>query len=125
MLAFVLLLFVLSALTLADMKGHFTRRVLFDPREAAHNEAAVNILAYQEQGSDLNPQCYLFWIGNYLHSAITLIDLISDIMYMATVPKYHTAIAVLLPITLVIPFIALAILAWMYARTVRETRKER
>ena len=121
----VLALFVFSALSVADAKGHFTRKVLFDANEAKQTEAAHNILAYQEQGSDLNPQCYLFWIGNYLHVFLTLIDFLSDVMYIATVPNYNLWFTILLPLTLAAPYITIGVLAWIYAVQQRETRKER
>jgi len=120
-----LLFIVLAALGLGDMKGHFTRKVLFDAKEAAHHEAALNILAYQEEGADLNPQCYLFWIGNYLHFAFTLLDFITDVIYIQTVPTYHVMIAVLLSLTLTIQYIVIAVLSWKFAGKAKETRAER
>ena len=60
-----------------------------------------------------------------MHLSITLIDFITDVMYIHTVPMYSVLIAVLLNLTLMIPYIVIAILSWIFAVRAGGTRAER
>jgi len=109
-----LFVYLLAAITLADFKGHFSSKLFFDPKEEMNHEAHLNILIYQERGSDLTTDCYVFWIANYAYTALTLVDLICCLIYIFTVPMYHWVIQLGLQACLVVPYLVFAICSCYY-----------
>jgi len=109
-----LFMYLLAAITLADLKGHFSSKLFFDPKEEMKHEAHLNILIYQERGSDLTADCYVFWIANYAYTALTLVDLICCLIYIFTVPMYNWIIPLALQACLAVPYLVFAICSCYY-----------
>ena len=105
------------AFILGEVKGHFRKKENFDSKEAEEYESALNQLIYLEQGSEYYPQCYLFWVGNWTHTLMTLLDIITDVIYIQTITKYSDALGMALQVFLVIPFLVLLVGSfWMAIR---------
>ena len=77
----------------AQIKDHFTEQVVKD------------------SCGDLYFECFKFWGISIVFTVATLVDVVSDYLYIVTVPTYSPAIKLLLWITLILTLIIYVVIS--------------